>query len=74
MGSEFAPGNYYKCAASAAWVEENKLRIVVQIIDRYFGNLSITLGFQENKVGVYMQKHAEDFLDEYKGYAHGEII
>lgn len=74
VGSEYAPGNYYKCAASAAWVEENKLRIMVQIIDRYFGNLSITLGFQENKVGVYMQKHAEDFLDEYKGYAHGEII
>ena len=72
VGSVYAPGNYYKCAASAAWIEENKLRIVVQIIDIYFGNLSITLGFQDNKVGVYMQKHAEDFLDEYKGYAHGE--
>ena len=73
VGSEYAPGNYYNCAASAAWVETNKLRIVVQIIDRYFGNLSITLGFQGNKVGVYMQKFAEDFLNEYQGYAQGEI-
>ncbi|MBE5866566.1 MAG: serine hydrolase [Lachnospiraceae bacterium] len=72
VGSQYAPGNYYKCAASAAWIEENKLRIVVQIIDRYFGNMSITLGFQGDRVGVFMQKNAEDFLEEYKGYAQGK--
>lgn len=72
VGSEYAQGNYYKCAASAAWIEKNKLRIVVQIIDRYFGNMSITLGFQGDRVGVFMQKNAEDFLEEYKGYAQGK--
>ena len=74
VGSEYASDNYYKCAASAAWIEEDKLRIVVQIIDRYFGNMNITLGFQGDKVGVYMQKNAEDFLEEYRGYAQGEIM
>lgn len=68
VGSCFAPGNYYHCAASAAWVEERKLRILVQIIDRYFGNLSITLGFTEDEVGVYMEKNAEFFLNEYAGF------
>lgn len=70
VGSQFAPGNYYKCAASAAWVEEQKLRIVVQIIDRYFGNLSITLGFVGEEVGVYMEKNAEFFLNEYSGFGY----
>lgn len=46
---------------------------MVQIIDRYFGNLSITLSFQDNNLGMYMTKNAEDFLDEYNGYAEGTI-
>ena len=38
-----------------------------------FGNLNITLGFAENgtKLGVYMAKCAEDFLQEYEGFAGG---
>ena len=72
IGSVASPGNYYKCAASAAWIEPHKLRIMVQIIDRYFGNLSITLSFQDNMVGMYMAKNAEDFLNEYSGYAAGK--
>ena len=71
VGSVYAPGHFYKCAASAAWVEESKLFIKVQIIDDYFGNLSIILGFRENLLGVYMCKCAEDFLDEYTGFAGG---
>ena len=57
---------YYQC------VEERKLRIMVQIIDRYFGNLHITLSFLGNDLGVYMHKTAQDFLNEYQGYAHGK--
>ncbi|MBO5667416.1 MAG: hypothetical protein J6S45_08210, partial [Firmicutes bacterium] len=65
--------HYYKCAASAAWTEEKKLFIKVQIIDDYFGNLSIVMGFREDgKLGVYMCKCAEDFLEEYTGYASGK--
>ena len=62
----------YKCAASAAWVSDNQLFIKVQIIDIYFGRLGITVGFNEDgKMGVYMRKIAEDFLDEYTGYLCG---
>ena len=71
VGSERTKGVFYKCAVSAAWTEPQKLFFKVQIIDRYFGTLNISLGFTENKVGVFMNKCAEDFLDEYAGYACG---
>lgn len=60
-------------AASAAWSQENQLFIRVQIIDKYFGNLSIALGFKGEQAGVRMFKNAEDFLNEYNGYANGRI-
>ena len=66
------PGHMYDCAASADWPEEHKLRIKVQIIDKYFGNMSMEFGFKGDKVGIYMQKTAEAFLDEYQGYACGQ--
>ncbi|MBQ3124772.1 MAG: serine hydrolase [Clostridia bacterium] len=62
----------YECASSAAWVSDNQLFIKVQIIDIYFGRLNITVGFNDDgKMGVYMNKTAEDFLDEYQGYLCG---
>ena len=73
IGTEKTIKFYYKCAASAAWIEEKKLFIKVQIIDKYFGNLNITFGFKGNKVGVWMQKAAEDFLNEYEGILEGEM-
>ncbi len=73
VGTVWAPGHYYKCAASAAWVEPHKLFIRVQIIDKYFGNLGITLGFKEDYVSIYMRKTAEDFLHEYNGFAGGKV-
>lgn len=73
-GSMAAPGNKYKCAASAAWVDANKLFIKVQVIDKYFGNLNITLGFKDDEIGVRMGKTAEDFMREYDGFAGGKAI
>ena len=66
------PGNrLYRCASSAAWVDEKRLLIKVQIIDTYFGNLNIMIGFNGDGIGVQMTKTAEDFLSEYEGYAGG---
>ena len=62
----------YDCAASGAWVSDNQLFIKVQIIDTYFGRLNINLGFTGDKLGVYMNKTAEDFLNEYTGFASGK--
>ena len=64
-------GHTYDCAVSAEWLEERKLRIKVQIIDKYFGNLSMEFGFKDDKVGIYMNKNAEAFFNEYVGYANG---
>ena len=75
VATEFAKGNYYDCACSAGWAETKKLRIKVQIIDKYFGRLNVTISFKdENTVGVYMQKTAEDFLNEYTGFASGKSL
>lgn len=72
VGSQSAPGNFYKCAVSAAWVEPQKIFLHVQAIDDYFGKLNITLGWRDEKtLGIYMSKTAEDFFDEYSGYAEG---
>ncbi len=73
VGSQFAPGHYYKCAASGAWFNEQKLFIKVQVVDDYFGVLNMNFGFKdENTVGIYMNKTAEDFLTTYQGYATGK--
>lgn len=68
VGSVPCPGNKYDAAFSADWPAEDVLRIRVQIIDKYFGNLAILFGFRdETHVTVRMDKTAEDFLDKYKG-------
>ena len=66
-------GHYYDCAASADWVEPQKLRIRVQIIDKYFGNLAIVIGFRDAAhLSLRMRKRAEHFLDEYNGILNAE--
>lgn len=72
VGSQRAPGRFYKCATSAAWTEPQKLFIHVQAVDDYFGKLNITLGWRDEKtLGVFMKRAAEDFFLEYQGYAQG---
>lgn len=68
-----APGNKYKCAVSADWAEEKKLRLKVQIIDKYFGNSLFVFSFKDSRVMVSMRSHAEAFLGEYQGIAKGEV-
>ena len=74
MGSQSCPGRYYDCGASAAWIEPHKLFIKVQIIDTYFGILNIILSFRDDVIGIRMNKVAEDFLQEYEGYAGGTAV
>lgn len=74
VGSVETKGVFYNCASSAAWVEEKKIYIKVQIIDKYFGNMGITIGFRDDVCGIKMNKIAEDFLDEYQGFAGGKRL
>ncbi len=69
------PGRRYACAASADWLEKRKLRLRVQIIDTYLGNLAIVFGFRDDRhVTIRMDKTAEAFLDEYCGCAMAQRI
>ena len=66
-------GRMYKSTNCAAWTEENKLVIRSYIIDDHLGNLTITLSFKGDQIGVYMHKTAEFFLNEYEGFAGGYV-
>jgi len=74
VGSVFCPGNYYKCAASAAWKSDSHLLLNVQIIDDYFGRLWADFVFDSGTVSVKMRKVAEDFLFTYEGEAVGTMV
>ncbi|MBQ8321294.1 MAG: serine hydrolase [Clostridia bacterium] len=66
-GLRTTDGFMYKDAVSMAWLEEKKLVLSVQIIDRYFGNVDMYFAFKDDEVTVLMKKCAEDFLDKYDG-------
>ena len=74
IGTVPAPGNQYDAAFSADWPSERTLRIRVQIIDKYMGNLSILFAFRdENTVSIRMEKAAEAFLTEYSGIINATV-
>ena len=64
-------GRGYRCGAAGVWGFDNSFKIYVKIIDDYFGNLVINLGFKGDEIGVFMHKTAEWFLDDYQGFAGG---
>ena len=73
VGTEYARGNRYDCACSADFPEENKLRIKVQVIDKYFGNGGFVFSFKDTRIGVEMKVTAEHFMKEYYGTAEGVL-
>ena len=53
-------------------LNEKKLKLKVQIIDKYFGNAAFKIGFTEDlTAGIRMFGAGEYFLEEYNGYATG---
>ena len=62
-------GFLYDAAISGAWVEEKKLMIIFQIIDRYFGNGTAIFAFKGEEATISMVSTAENFLKEYQGVA-----
>lgn len=73
-GLQNTEGYLYDCAASAAWREEKKMQLKVQIIDKYFGNFIATFSFDEDRAVVFMVRTAEDFLKEYRGSFNAKQI
>ena len=62
-------GFRYDDAVSAAWLDNSRFRIFVQIIDRYFGNTTLTFSFKDDVAVLSATKAAEDFLWNYEGEA-----
>lgn len=63
----------FRCITSGAWTMPNTLRIKCDIIDIYLGNINMLFVFKGNQVGIHFQRNAQWLLDEYNGYATGEI-
>ncbi len=66
-GVETTDGFTYDCAASLAFKDDDQLLLYVQIIDIYFGNMSMIVGVNGEYANVHMVRAAENFLDEYVG-------
>jgi hypothetical protein len=60
-------GFMYRDAVSLAWLDEKKLILFVQIIDRYFGLMSATFAFNGEYAAAQFKKVGENFLNEYQG-------
>ena len=67
-------GFMYKDAVSLAWMGEREIRLFVQIIDRYFGNMCAQFSFKGDEAFAVFQKSAEHFLNEYQGSLIGKKI
>lgn len=64
-------GSGYRALGVGVWTSETEFTLRVNVIDDYFGNLSIGFGFAENSIGIATAKYAEGFLNEYEGKAGG---
>ena len=71
-GLKTTDGSTYADAVSAAFLDANKLRIHVQIIDRYLGHVTMVFAFRDDYVTLEATKCGEDFLAEYEGLAVGK--
>lgn len=67
IGNVPCPGHTYKCAISAAWKNDDRMSLKVQIIDEYLGAMNMTVSFREKDAFITMFKHCEGFMNNYKG-------
>jgi len=73
-GARTTDGFTYVAAVSAAWRQEDKLVLDVQIIDKYFGNGLFIFAFNGDYATVRMKKTAEDFMGKYLGTANAHLV
>lgn len=71
-GIDTNDGFMYDDAVSLAFTDERSLVLFVQIIDKYFGNMSAVFSFNGDDVSARFSKTAEFFLNEYNGRLVGK--
>ncbi len=62
-------GEGYRSLCSGAWLTNSMFILKVQVVDDYFGNMTLSFSFSgtgAGEVSVTGQRNAECFLDEYK--------
>lgn len=64
----------YDCISSAAWQGTGTLLILSNIIDDYVGTVKINVTVKGDTITLHMKKAAELFVEDYNGFASGEII
>ncbi len=62
-------GFKYDCATGLAWTQVDKITVFSQIIDRYFGNTTLSFFFKDDLAFLRCERNAEDFLWNYQGEA-----
>ena len=67
-GVPTSDGHTYNDAVSLRFTKKNKIQMLVQIIDEYFGTILATFAFVDNEVACKFVPAAEYFLREYDGY------
>ncbi len=73
-GVKTTDGFMYDDAVSACFTHDRKLIMKVQIIDRYFGNMSAVFAFKGKRAACLFTKTAEAFMDEYQGRMNATMI
>ena len=66
-GEATTNGHTYSDAVSLCFADDTKLRIKVQIIDKYFGNFLASFAFVGDVVACKFTATAENFLQSYNG-------
>ena len=62
----------YRCAASAAWLEENLIKIMVQVIDTYLGGLYVSISFKDDYATFSMKSSGQYVFNNADGFAIGK--
>lgn len=74
MNQQLFPDINLLSISSAAWVEENKLHLRSFIIEELPASVNMTVTFAKNTITFDMRKTAEMKLENYQGFASGEVI
>ena len=65
-------GKGYPAHTSGAWKNDKTLVLRTHTSGIHLGNITMTFGFDEDKIGIKMHKTAEWFFEEYTGLAGGK--
>lgn len=73
MEQQTFPEIGFQYISSAAWVEENKLRLRSYVIEEVPGSVHMTITFKEDTITLAMKKTIENLLEKYEGFGSGKI-